>query len=231
MDDVRRQLDAERKKNERLQSDSLSGNGAGSRVQLRPVAGCGGDGDDASLSGPDEDEVKICFFFNVKLLYSNETCVFLDHRDRHFKAGKLFVRLPRPVPLDGRHRRQSPWAKLLPAAWPSHQPSTGRPEPGRRERGADADNAGAGADAQVLRGGTEPGGGAGGAARGDRPGEPDPPEQDSANQHHGGDEVRARGAVDPGGSQVGEDCSPHFLLVFVDGHMFFVGASTNRNSH
>ncbi|EDS44393.1 conserved hypothetical protein [Culex quinquefasciatus] len=57
MDDVRRQLDAERKKNERLQSDSLSGNGAGSRVQLRPVAGCGGDGDDASLSGPDEDEI------------------------------------------------------------------------------------------------------------------------------------------------------------------------------
>uniref|UniRef100_A0A8D8HD02 Cerebellar degeneration-related protein 2-like n=1 Tax=Culex pipiens TaxID=7175 RepID=A0A8D8HD02_CULPI len=55
MDDVRRQLDAERKKNERLQSDSLSGNGAGSRVQLRPVAG--GDGDDASLSGPDEDEI------------------------------------------------------------------------------------------------------------------------------------------------------------------------------
>lgn len=55
MEDVRRQLDAERKKNERLQSDSLSGqSGAGSRVQLRPV---GGDGDDASLSGPDEDEI------------------------------------------------------------------------------------------------------------------------------------------------------------------------------
>lgn len=57
MDDVRRQLDAERKKNERLQSDCLSGNGSGfgSRVQLRPVGG--GDGDDASLSGPDEDEI------------------------------------------------------------------------------------------------------------------------------------------------------------------------------
>lgn len=57
VEDVRRQLDAERKKNERLQSDSLSGSGTGgSKVQLRPVGG-GGDGDDASLSGPDEDEI------------------------------------------------------------------------------------------------------------------------------------------------------------------------------
>uniref|UniRef100_A0A1Q3FVU2 Cerebellar degeneration-related protein 2-like n=1 Tax=Culex tarsalis TaxID=7177 RepID=A0A1Q3FVU2_CULTA len=56
MEEVRRQLDAERKKNERLQSDHSGQSGAGSRVQLRPVGGCG-DGDDASLSGPDEDEI------------------------------------------------------------------------------------------------------------------------------------------------------------------------------
>lgn len=57
VEDVRRQLDAERKKNERLQSEGLSGSGTGGKVQLRPVGGGGGDGDDASLSGPDEDEI------------------------------------------------------------------------------------------------------------------------------------------------------------------------------
>lgn len=56
LDDVRRQLEAERKKNERLQNDS---NGAGRRngnggVLLRPVGSDLGDGD---VSGPEEDEV------------------------------------------------------------------------------------------------------------------------------------------------------------------------------
>ncbi|XP_021695774.1 uncharacterized protein LOC5579004 isoform X2 [Aedes aegypti] len=56
LDDVRRQLEAERKKNERLQNDS---NGAGRRngnggVLLRPVGSDLGDGD---VSGPEEDEI------------------------------------------------------------------------------------------------------------------------------------------------------------------------------
>ncbi|XP_062539317.1 uncharacterized protein LOC134207614 isoform X2 [Armigeres subalbatus] len=56
LDDVRRQLEAERKKNERLQNDSCS---AGRRngkdgVLLRPV---GSDLADGEISGPEEDEI------------------------------------------------------------------------------------------------------------------------------------------------------------------------------
>ncbi|XP_029710863.1 uncharacterized protein LOC109397859 isoform X1 [Aedes albopictus] len=55
LDDVRRQLEAERKKNERLQNDSSDGRRNGKDgVLLRPVGSDLGDGD---ASGPEEDEI------------------------------------------------------------------------------------------------------------------------------------------------------------------------------
>ncbi|XP_055587812.1 uncharacterized protein LOC129740228 isoform X2 [Uranotaenia lowii] len=58
LDEVRRLLDAEQKKNERLQSNCGGANGKAGRgldgVLLRQV---NSDGDDGNLSGPDEDEI------------------------------------------------------------------------------------------------------------------------------------------------------------------------------
>ncbi|XP_065074937.1 uncharacterized protein centrocortin isoform X2 [Ochlerotatus camptorhynchus] len=54
VDDVRRQLEAERKKNERLQNDTNGGRNGKDGVLLRPVGSDAGDGD---ISGPEEDEI------------------------------------------------------------------------------------------------------------------------------------------------------------------------------
>lgn len=58
VDDVRRQLGAERKKNERLQNDSIGGRNGKDGVLLRPIGSDAGDGD---ISGPEEDEVSFSY--------------------------------------------------------------------------------------------------------------------------------------------------------------------------